>query len=141
MQPSELRFSHGFYGKPILIDQQAGHVLHFKVSHSDELRLCAVTRERQLGVDLERIRPGFIHDQIPEHFFSQQEVTQLRSLPISLQEKAFFRCWTRMEAYLKAKGGGLSAKLNLKYPLRREAAAILDTFDELKGKTVGRYSI
>lgn len=136
MQPSELRFSYGSYEKPILIDQRDGHVLHFNVSHSDELGLCAVTRDRELGVDLERIRPGFIHEEIPEHFFSSQEVTKLRALPISLQEKAFFRCWTRKEAYLKAKGGGLSAKLN-QFEVSfapGEPAAILNTFDDPKEK-------
>jgi 4'-phosphopantetheinyl transferase len=61
---------------------------------------------RKLGVDLEKIRPDFINEQIPEHFFSPQEVAKLRALPVLLQEKAFFRCWTRKEAYLKAKGGG-----------------------------------
>jgi 4'-phosphopantetheinyl transferase len=90
----------------------------------------------ELGVDLEKIRPDFISEQIPEQFFSPQEVAKLRALPITLQEKAFFRCWTRKEAYFKAKGGGLSFNLN-QFEVSftpGEPAAILNIFDDPKEK-------
>jgi 4'-phosphopantetheinyl transferase len=136
MKPNKLKFSYNPYEKPFLIDQPDGHELHFNVSHSHGFGLCAVTQGRELGVDLEKIRPDFINEQIPEHFFSLQEVAKLRALPISLQEKAFFRCWTRKEAYLKAKGGGLSLKLN-QFEVSfapGEPAAILNIFDNPKEK-------
>jgi 4'-phosphopantetheinyl transferase len=134
MKPDKLRFSYSPYNKPLLSDQLAGHVLNFNVSHSHGLGLCAVTRGRELGVDLEKICPVFINEQIPEHFFSPQEVAKLRALPNSLQEKAFFNCWTRKEAFLNAKGGGLSFKLN-QFEVSfapGEPAAILNTYDDLK---------
>lgn len=136
MKPDKLQFSYGPYEKPELVDQPDGHVLSFNVSHSHGLGLCAVTQGRKLGVDLEKIRPDFIKEQIPEHFFSPQEAAKLRALPILLQEKAFFRCWTRKEAYLKAKGGGLSFKLN-QFEVSfvpGEPAAILNIFDNPKEK-------
>ena len=136
MKPRELRFSYGPYEKPVLVDQPDGHELHFNVSHSHGLGLCAVTQGRKLGVDLEKIRPDLINEQIPEHFFSPAEVAKLRALPIALQKKAFFRCWTRKEAYLKAKGGGLSFELN-QFEVSfapGEPAAILNIFEDPKEK-------
>jgi 4'-phosphopantetheinyl transferase len=134
MKPSKLRFSHGPYQKPLLVAQADGHTLQFNVSHSDGLGLCAVTRGRELGVDLEKIRAGFINKKIPEHFFSHQEAAKLRALPDSFQEKAFFKCWTRKEAFLKAKGGGLSLKLD-QFEVSfapGEPAAILNIYDDPK---------
>lgn len=141
MKPDKLQFSYGPYEKPELVDQPDGHAVGFNVSHSHGLGLCAVTQGRKLGVDLEKIRPDFINEQIPEHFFSPQEVAKLRALPVLLQEKAFFRCWTRKEAYLKAKGGGLSFELN-QFEVSfapGEPAAILNIFDDPKEKN--RWSL
>lgn len=136
MKPDKLQFSYGPYEKPELIDQPDGYALNFNVSHSYGLGLCAVTQGRELGVDLEKIRPGFINEQIPEHFFSPQEVAKLRALPTSLQENAFFSCWTRKEAYLKAKSGGLSFDLN-RFEVSfapGEPPEILNIFDDPKEK-------
>jgi 4'-phosphopantetheinyl transferase len=141
MKPDKLQFSYGPYEKPELVDQPDGHLLHFNVSHSHGLGLCAVTQGRKLGVDLEKIHSDFTNEQISEHFFSPQEVAKLRALPTLLQEKAFFRCWTRKEAYLKAKGGGLSFELN-QFEVSfapGEPAAILNILDNPKEKN--RWSL
>lgn len=67
---------------------------------------------RELGIDIERIRKDFPYQQIAESFFSPFENAVLRSLPEHQQLRAFFTCWTRKEAYIKAVGKGLSIPLN-----------------------------
>ena len=99
------------HGKPSLADGCGDGHLRFNMSHSDESALFAVTWGREVGVDIERIRPDVAAGRIAERFFASGEVAALRSLPESEQPKAFFRCWTRKEAYLKATGRGLSLPL------------------------------
>lgn len=99
------------HGKPRLADGCGDGRLWFNMSHSDESALFAVTWGREVGVDIERIRPDVAAGRIAERFFASGEVAALRSLPESEQPKAFFRCWTRKEAYLKATGRGLSLPL------------------------------
>jgi 4'-phosphopantetheinyl transferase len=134
IKPGKLRFSYGPYEKPLLVTQRGEHSLQFNISRSHGLGLCAVTQGRKLGVDLEKICPSFINQQIPEHFFSHKEAAKLRALPVSFQEKAFFNCWTRKEAFLKAKGSGLSSKLDqFEVSLApEEPVALLDIYDDPK---------
>ncbi len=107
---SPLRFSYGRFGKPALADDCAID-LRFNLSHSDNVALYAVTRNREIGVDVERIDSSFVDDGIEEKFFSRNEVAKLRSLDASERPRAFFNCWTRKEAYVKACGGGLQISL------------------------------
>ena len=110
--PQHLRFTYGPHGKPALATDTGGMSLRFNVSHSHGLALYAITRGREVGVDVERIRPEVAQEKIAERFFSPREVTVLRALPTPLQAPAFFACWTRKEAYIKAKGDGLSLPLD-----------------------------
>ncbi len=103
-EASQLRFRYNRHGKPELLDSQG---LRFNVSHSDELALYAISHRREIGIDLERIRPELAGQAIAERFFSPREVASLRSLPESMRADAFFACWTRKEAYLKARGRGI----------------------------------
>ena len=112
IEPAQLRFCYNPYGKPALSAQSGGQDLHFNLSHSHGLALFAIGRGREVGVDIERILPELVNEQIPERFFSPGEVATLRELPDELQPAAFFNCWTRKEAYIKAKGEGLSLELN-----------------------------
>ena len=82
--------------------------LHFNLSHSEGLALIAVTRNSQLGVDLERVRSNVEIDAIARRFFSTSEKEALASLPASLRRRAFFVCWTRKEAYVKGRGEGMN---------------------------------
>ena len=109
MQPEALRFSYGAYGKPALASEQ---VLRFNLSHSHEVALLAVARDADLGVDVEHIRADFASEEIAQRFFSRAEVEVFNSLPKDEQVAAFFRCWTRKEAYIKAIGKGLSQALD-----------------------------
>jgi 4'-phosphopantetheinyl transferase len=112
IKPEKLRFSYNEYGKPDLNQDIDRCGLRFNLSHADGLALFAITQGREIGVDLERIRPDFATSEIAERFFSAQEVEALRALPANLQEEAFFNCWTRKEAYIKARGEGLSIPLD-----------------------------
>ena len=109
MQPEALRFSYGAYGKPELASE---HVLRFNLSHSHEVALLAVALDAELGVDVEHIRADFASEEIARRFFSRAEVEVFNALPKEEQVAAFFRCWTRKEAYIKAIGKGLSQALD-----------------------------
>ena len=111
MRPDDLQFSYGPQGKPKL-EQSIQEYLDFNLSHSQGLILIAVSAGKQVGIDIEHIRPGSDWEQIAERFFSPYEIATLRALPTNLRTEAFFHCWTRKEAYIKAKGGGLSIKLD-----------------------------
>jgi 4'-phosphopantetheinyl transferase len=112
IDPHQLRFRYSFYGKPSLAKEYDGDQLRFSVSHSHGMALFAVACCRELGVDIERIRPDVATEHIAEQFFSPREVATLRALPADRQIEAFFNCWTRKEAYIKARGEGLSLPLN-----------------------------
>jgi 4'-phosphopantetheinyl transferase len=106
--PSSVRFVYGGHGKPAIEDPE----IRFNVSHSHGMAMIAVTRGREVGCDIEWIDPSFAGEKIPEHFFSPYEVATLRALPVAGQCEAFFRCWTRKEAYIKACGLGVSLALD-----------------------------
>lgn len=86
--------------------------LQFSVSHCENLALYAFALGRRVGVDIERIRPGFAEGTMAEQFFSPAEKTALRALPLHEQQAAFFACWTRKEAFLKALGEGLTTPMD-----------------------------
>ena len=109
MQPEALRFSYGAYGKPGLASE---HVLRFNLSHSHEVALLAVALDAELGVDVEHIRADFASEEIARRFFSRAEVEVFNALRKEERVAAFFRCWTRKEAYIKAIGKGLSQALD-----------------------------
>lgn len=104
-----LRFSYGTYGKPALASE---HTLRFNLSHSGEVALLGVTLDAELGIDVERVRPDFATGDIARRYFSRVEVADFDALPAEEQAEAFFRCWTRKEAYIKAIGKGLSQPLD-----------------------------
>lgn len=109
--PDQLQFNYSPYGKPSLAAEFEEGGLDFNVSHSHSLALYAFARGRALGVDVEHLRAGAAERQIAERFFSADEVAALCGLPAARQPRAFFDCWTRKEAYIKARGEGLSFPL------------------------------
>jgi 4'-phosphopantetheinyl transferase len=108
---AHLEFDYGAQGKPSLRAESSQKLVRFNVSHSHGMALLAFALDRHVGVDVELIRPDFAGERIAERFFSPQEVAELRSLPPTLQDEAFFLCWTRKEAYIKARGEGLQIPL------------------------------
>jgi 4'-phosphopantetheinyl transferase len=110
--PECLSFCYSSFGKPALAGESDRGAIRFSLSHSHGVALYAVTRRREVGIDLERIRFDLAVVEIAERFFSRREQAMLRALPTELQREAFYRCWTRKEAYIKARGEGLSLPLD-----------------------------
>lgn len=108
-EPETLRFKYGAYGKPALGRE---HTLRFNLSHSNEVALLAVSLHAELGVDVEHIRADFASEDIARRYFSRAEVEVFNALPQEERVAAFFRCWTRKEAYIKAIGKGFSQALD-----------------------------
>jgi len=111
-EPRLLRFRVSHYGKPSLADEYGDGAIRFNLSHSGRLALYAIARNRELGIDLELVREDLADEEVARRFFSTLEVAVLRSIPEPIWARAFFNCWTRKEAYIKALGEGLSHPLH-----------------------------
>lgn len=143
--PSTLRFRYNRYGKPVLAQELAHESddntlsLTFNVSHSHGLVLCAIGQSRAIGIDLECVHTAVAYEQVAEHFFSPREIGMLHTLPAQMRRSAFFTCWTRKEAYLKARGLGLSLALSqFEVAVSPDApAALLATAEQ--GQAVARW--
>jgi 4'-phosphopantetheinyl transferase len=107
----DLRFSYAEKGKPVLEESQRGS-LNFNLAHSHGRAIYAFSSSREVGVDLEFIRDDLADEKIAQRFFSPREIEALGKLPAELRKEAFFNCWTRKEAYIKARGEGLSMPLD-----------------------------
>ena len=112
LEPHELSFHYTHYGKPELIQKRSHRTIRFNVSHSKDIALYAFTYDRKIGVDVELIRPDFAAIEVAERFFSTKEVAEIYALPKNAQVNAFFACWTRKEAFVKARGEGLALPLD-----------------------------
>jgi 4'-phosphopantetheinyl transferase len=112
LKPSRLQIELGDYGKPFFADAKASQGLRFNLSHSNQIALMAVTRDREVGIDVEYMRHDFATNEVADHFFSPAEVQQFRSTPSEMKTQSFFNGWTRKEAYIKARGEGLSCPLD-----------------------------
>jgi 4'-phosphopantetheinyl transferase len=106
--PEAVRLQASGLGKPSIV----GSTLRFNLSHADGFALVALSWGLEVGCDLARRDPAFAADRIAESFFAPREVAALRALDADRQTAGFFNCWTRKEAYVKARGGGLSIPLD-----------------------------
>ena len=106
--PAQLVFAYGGAGKPVLsgIDDAP----HFNLSHSGDWAALAVTPRHALGIDVEGLRP--FKEDIAGRFFSPAEVVALKAHAPDARVAAFYRCWTRKEAFVKATGDGLGFPLD-----------------------------
>ena len=111
--PQVLRFSYSQQGKPYLAAPYSETGLEFNLSHSGGRVLAAICRERQVGIDIEKLRDDIDIDAVSERFFSASERDALTKIPPALRRAAFFHCWTRKEALVKAQGDGLVFPLDL----------------------------
>jgi 4'-phosphopantetheinyl transferase len=109
--PAELELSYGPQGKPAVRNNDPQKRIQFNLSHSHDLAVYAFARNRELGIDLEPIQPEFADGNIAERHFSARELDEWDRLIPELRAEAFFLCWTRKEAYVKARGEGLQIPL------------------------------
>ncbi len=107
----QITFVYNAFGKPDL-SPEFGNRLKFNLSHSGGLALITIASGSDVGVDLEYIRAQSDYAEIARLFFSAAEVDHLNAIPSHLYAEAFFSCWTKKEAYLKACGEGLAIPLN-----------------------------
>jgi 4'-phosphopantetheinyl transferase len=141
VDPAYVGYQIGAYGKPSLTDEFCSCRIRFNLSHSGDAVLLGFTRGRELGVDIEKIRTDFATIEIARAYFSPQEILTFQSLPKRLQTEAFYNCWTRKEAFIKAIGEGVSCPLNMFDVTLApgEPAKLLAT--RLKGNPVSKWSL
>ena len=108
----ELSFVYGAFGKPGLSPRPDGARVEFNLSHSGDLAVLAVTRGPAVGVDVEQVIEVSELQGMASRFFSAHENAALKELPADTQNFAFYCCWTRKEAFLKALGHGLALPLD-----------------------------
>lgn len=124
VEKARIAFLSGPHGKPALAPPLAASGLEFNLSHSNQLGLVAIARGKAIGVDVEWAKRNLDFEEIARRFFTPREVAALAGLPEPLKRPAFFKCWTSKEAFLKAKGTGLSGRLD-------EVEIILDAEQQL----------
>lgn len=113
IDPRDVLFRYHPRGKPYIIDADNNSIsLEFNLSHSSDVCLYAITSSRRVGIDIERVRPIDEFEQISRKFFTKGESSTLTSVADDHRLAAFFECWTRKEAYVKAIGDGLMIPLN-----------------------------
>ena len=133
IESEKIDFMYGSQGKPSLSSVHNSTV-RFSVSHSREMGLFAFARYTEVGIDIELVKPDFKGMEIATHFFSSEEIAALAKLPPELGVEAFFGCWTRKEAYVKARGQGLSI------PLRSFTVGFTDSKQLLRDETGAAWS-
>jgi 4'-phosphopantetheinyl transferase len=108
--PDEIAFAYGPSGKPRLASDESARGLQFNASGSADLAVCAVTCGRSVGIDIEHLRENCDPDLV-RYAFCESERADFERIPRDQQPAAFYRAWTRKEAFLKATGSGLSRPL------------------------------
>ncbi|WP_124726730.1 4'-phosphopantetheinyl transferase family protein [Staphylospora marina] len=110
--PERLRFRYGTNGKPALVSSTGGNLIRFNLSHAGDWFVLAVSSDREVGVDVEPVREFPDADSVVERFFTPAETGRYLRLKEEKGWAAFFICWTRREAYLKATGEGLTGEMD-----------------------------
>ena len=105
--PGDIRFRSGRYGKLFLDGRSGASGLQFNLSHSGTTALIVLAFGKRVGVDVERVRAAARIDDIMAEFFSQEEAARIRALTGASRIEAFYSCWTRKEAAVKALGGSI----------------------------------
>lgn len=139
--PNQLQFCYGSRGKPALVPQESDTTIQFNVSHSQGLALYAIASDRQIGIDLEQIRPTSDIEQLAKRFFSPGESAVICSLPPAQKQQAFFRGWTCKEAYLKAIGEGLALLQQVEVSLVLEEPPRLLSIDHQDTEATARWCL
>ncbi len=137
IQPECVTFHFGPQGKPRLASSGDQVSLHFNLTHSRDLALYAVTRVAEVGIDVEYTQRQVLDmDQLAARFFSANENALYRDRPAAERPAAFFRCWTRKEAFIKALGEGLSHPLD-RFDVTLDHPAAILSIDGEPGAAAG----
>jgi 4'-phosphopantetheinyl transferase len=118
LRPEGVKIEHDSNGRPVAVGQEG---FQFSLSHSAGLALCAVSRGRRVGVDVERLRSTTPVGRIAARMFSPEEAAEMLALSEADQRPAFFGLWTRKEAYAKATGESLPVALRVQLPYAESA--------------------
>lgn len=111
--PADIRFEYGAKGKPALAGEHGVEAIHFNLSHSGSICLYAFTRAGRIGIDIEWMGRRMTDMwAVAKRFFSPAEYAAIAALPPEQKSRGFFNCWTRKEAFIKARGDGLSMPLD-----------------------------
>jgi 4'-phosphopantetheinyl transferase len=110
--PELLKITSTSHGKPHLLHDVCQPRIEFNISHSGELIYVVIGNGRAVGIDVEKVRNDVPVEMIARGAFSTLEFDELMALDPALRLDSFFTCWTRKEAWFKAKGEGLSALLD-----------------------------
>jgi 4'-phosphopantetheinyl transferase len=108
VDPTTWAFTAGKQGKPAIAGAPPFRSLHFNISHTDGLIVCAITRAGEIGIDVEETSREVDLAQVARHFFSPDEQAHLSNLSAKERKTRFFQLWVLKEAYLKGRGMGLS---------------------------------
>jgi len=111
VDPSACRFEDNEYGRPSLVARATGDMLSFNLSHTRDLIVLAVTRGREIGIDVERVQGQRPTADLARHYFADFESDHVMNAPEALREDLFFQYWTLKESYIKARGLGLAIPL------------------------------
>jgi 4'-phosphopantetheinyl transferase len=137
--PASVELGAGPFGKPTLVAPHTAAALEFNVSHSYGRALLGFACERQIGVDLEMVRPDVEVDLIARQQFAAAEWDALRRVAPAERTRAFFVSWTRKEAYLKAQGAGLHRALS-RFAVVEESGSVV-VRDEDDPAARGRWTV
>lgn len=138
VSPHGIELTEGEHGKPRLGRMHFSSGLRFSVAHADDISVYAFANEREIGVDLEPLRPLAEADNIARCFFSPREQAVYASLGPWERQLGFFNCWTRKEALIKAIGCGLHLPLDtFDVSLKPEEPAQILRFEERSGDRCG----
>jgi 4'-phosphopantetheinyl transferase len=130
VDPRDWKFATNAYGRPEAVNATARRAnLRFNLSHTHSMIVLGLTTGRELGVDVENVRSREVSMDIAGHYFAPQEVAVLHAAPRHEQQDRFFEYWTFKEAYIKARGMGLSLpldKFSFHYPHDRAVSISID---------------
>jgi len=139
IKAEDVIFTYNDYGKPFLGNKINNAEINFNLSHSGDMIIYAFSTGRSIGVDVQEIRNMDSTDDIFKRYFSDYENSIFDTLPVELKTGAFYSCWTRKEAYVKAHGSGLSFpldKFSVSFLPGKDAELLHDEFNDVSGWTL-----
>jgi len=126
MEPEDFQFDYTEHNKPGLKKNDNPEGIAFNVSHSHDYALVAIGVNRNIGVDVEKVRESLDHEKLAQRFFSTAEYAALMQTPVLQRARVFYTIWTRKEAFVKAIGKGISFGLS-EFDVTTDEPALLKT--------------